>query len=639
VSVKIVEFKLSLSSRQKQLIDDWMGVCNYVWNRSLKLLDWLEYQSKFKALSYYPTPGFPGAYLSQPDHEKAPKYEVLPEVPGFDLAFSNLGVSRLGGKQYALYSDRTIYVNVSLNDYPEIKSGTAHCEDFGNYKVWSGLEKLYPGQFVIETQARKGVVFRLCSVGCWVRDGRNVVFTQSCPIASEYDITKSVAQKRIVQDEYVPDAIKAFFTKSNSQSIPSKFINNLVGKNLLAAWKARFGEKGRPKYKSRKNPIDSLIDTNTAITKDGVLVGSNAKVLPGDKIYFSGETYKAKGLNKRWGNRYVKNLKIVRKASSYYLQLTGDFFEPPRKIKRHEPGQEQVVGIDVNAGCFYATSNGDLVPPKDVTRLQKRLLRLQKKMSRQKLKSQNWQKTKKIIGKLHERIANRRRTLDHYHSTQIVRKYSAIAVEDLKLNNMSRKAKTKVGNDGEYAKNRRKQKSGLTKKFIINNTPGRFIGFLKSKSEVAGRIFKKVRAAGTSQTCNNCGHQEKDNRKGTKFLCLKCGHIDHADTNAAKNIRDRADFFGSYPAWAGDDKPVEHGDPSPATKQEAEQSAPRGNISPSISTSEKSQYLTESAPLTGQASSTISCNNSIKKATRKKRSAQTNDQIQLGLDLWGDGQQ
>ena len=42
----------------------------------------------------------------------------------------------------------------------------------------------------------------------------------------------------------------------------------------------------------------------------------------------------------------------------------------------------------------------------------------------------------------------------------------------------------------------------------------------------------------TSQTCSECGHVDKENRKTqARFLCVSCGFASNADTNAAMNIR------------------------------------------------------------------------------------------------------
>lgn len=45
----------------------------------------------------------------------------------------------------------------------------------------------------------------------------------------------------------------------------------------------------------------------------------------------------------------------------------------------------------------------------------------------------------------------------------------------------------------------------------------------------------------TSQKCSECGYVDKENRHGEVFRCKRCGYTDHADVNAAKNIRER--FF------------------------------------------------------------------------------------------------
>ena len=47
----------------------------------------------------------------------------------------------------------------------------------------------------------------------------------------------------------------------------------------------------------------------------------------------------------------------------------------------------------------------------------------------------------------------------------------------------------------------------------------------------------KVDPKFTSQTCNECGHVSKENRKSQdKFVCTACGHTANADINASKNI-------------------------------------------------------------------------------------------------------
>jgi putative transposase len=65
--------------------------------------------------------------------------------------------------------------------------------------------------------------------------------------------------------------------------------------------------------------------------------------------------------------------------------------------------------------------------------------------------------------------------------------------------------------------------------------------FITYKGILAGVSVVTVDPRNTSRTCNKCGHCEKANRRSqAEFLCVACGHTDHADLNAALNIRARA---------------------------------------------------------------------------------------------------
>jgi len=62
--------------------------------------------------------------------------------------------------------------------------------------------------------------------------------------------------------------------------------------------------------------------------------------------------------------------------------------------------------------------------------------------------------------------------------------------------------------------------------------------FIEYKSRLAGVTVVTVNPRNTSRTCSRCGHCEKANRKSQDaFSCKACGHSEHADLNAARNIR------------------------------------------------------------------------------------------------------
>jgi putative transposase len=65
--------------------------------------------------------------------------------------------------------------------------------------------------------------------------------------------------------------------------------------------------------------------------------------------------------------------------------------------------------------------------------------------------------------------------------------------------------------------------------------------FLEYKLAWSGGSFEAVVPRYTSQKCYACKHTARENRVSqASFACVACGHTDHADVNAAKNIRDTA---------------------------------------------------------------------------------------------------
>ena len=66
---------------------------------------------------------------------------------------------------------------------------------------------------------------------------------------------------------------------------------------------------------------------------------------------------------------------------------------------------------------------------------------------------------------------------------------------------------------------------------------------IENKAQLAGLAIAAVNPAYTSQTCSRCGLRGK--RKRHAFTCPHCGYTEHADVNAAYNIRNRFTAFRS----------------------------------------------------------------------------------------------
>ncbi len=188
----------------------------------------------------------------------------------------------------------------------------------------------------------------------------------------------------------------------------------------------------------------------------------------------------------------------------------------------------EVLGVDMNVRQI-ATSDGDFYHLPDLKKKEARRKRYQRKMARQVKGSNRRKDTKKKLRKVNRKIANIRKNWVHQTTKEISGECGTVAVENLKVKNMTASAKGTVENPGRNVR----QKSGLNRA-ILDTAFGEVRRNLEYK---CGRLIE-VNPAYTSQRCSVCGHTEKENRKTqARFQCVSCGFVSNADTNAATNIR------------------------------------------------------------------------------------------------------
>ena len=185
--------------------------------------------------------------------------------------------------------------------------------------------------------------------------------------------------------------------------------------------------------------------------------------------------------------------------------------------ERLEPTPTQ-VGIDVGLKTFATLSNEEEIGnPRFFRKEEKALARVQRKHSKLAKGTPQRRKHRKVVARVHERIAFRRDNFTHQESRQIVDRFGVICVEDLQVNRM-------VHNH-------------CLAKSIQDASWTGFFDRLSSKAEEAGRTFVKVNPAYTSQDCSRCHHRQAMPLGARVYHCPCCLLAIDRDLNAARNIK------------------------------------------------------------------------------------------------------
>ncbi|ECE5745700.1 transposase [Salmonella enterica subsp. salamae] len=232
--------------------------------------------------------------------------------------------------------------------------------------------------------------------------------------------------------------------------------------------------------------------------------------------------------NSRQVTGVVKNVTVSQSCGKRYISIQTE-----SEVSDPVHPSVSMVGLDAGVAKLATLSDGTVFEPvNSFQKKQKKLATLQRQLSRQVKFSNNWQKQKRKIQRLHSRIANIRRDYLHKVTTTISKNHAMIVIEDLKVSNMSKSAAGTVSQPGRNVR----AKSGLNRS-ILDQGWYEMRRQLEYKQIWRGGQVLAVPPAYTSQRCVCCGHTAKENRPSqSKFECQACGYTANADVNGARNI-------------------------------------------------------------------------------------------------------
>ncbi|NUD03249.1 IS200/IS605 family element transposase accessory protein TnpB [Escherichia coli] len=232
--------------------------------------------------------------------------------------------------------------------------------------------------------------------------------------------------------------------------------------------------------------------------------------------------------NSRQVTGVVKNVTVSQSCGKWYISIQTE-----SEVSTPAHPSASMVGLDAGVAKLATLSDGTVFEPvNSFQKNQKTPARLQRQLSRKVKFSNNWQKQKRKIQRLHSCIANIRRDYLHKVTTTVSKNHAMIVIEDLKVSNMSKSAAGTVSQPGRNVR----AKSGLNRS-ILDQGWYEMRRQLEYKQLWSGGQVLAVPPAYTSQRCACCGHTAKENRLSqSKFRCQVCGYTANADVNGARNI-------------------------------------------------------------------------------------------------------
>jgi putative transposase len=233
----------------------------------------------------------------------------------------------------------------------------------------------------------------------------------------------------------------------------------------------------------------------------------------------------------------VKTLQLKREHRRWYVIVVTDAEVEPL------PPTGRTVGIDVGVARFLTTSDGEVVGnPRFLDAAQQRIAGLQRRKQRTQPGSGNRRRARQALAREWRKVRNQRRDFHHKTARALVDTCDALALETLRVGDMTASAGGTVQQPGTNVAAKR----GLNRS-ILDAGWAHFTSILTAKAASAGRQVVRVNPSYTSVTCHTCGAGCSRPQQDT-VVCPVHGVLD-ADLNGARNIASRAGLgSGQAPA-------------------------------------------------------------------------------------------
>ena len=346
-------------------------------------------------------------------------------------------------------------------------------------------------------------------------------------------INKTIGCCRFIYNHFLDDKIKEYKKTGKSKLaydqiklIPSlskeypwlKEVDSCALRNSLFnledAYKRFFNGSGYPRFKA-KGVHESYKTNNIKSSYKGNHYNSIKLDLKNKKITLPKlKEVKIRGYrNKEVVPGEVKSAVIKKEAGKYYVSVLIE-----EELIRPSFVPTSIIGIDLGIKDLIVTSFNEKIE-NNIKLNTKRIIGLQRGLTRCKRGSKNRYKMKLKIQRLYQKIRNARKHMIHDITNKLIKENDIIVTENLDVRNM--------------------QKNHYVAKGLNENPISEIIRVLKYKANWNNKKLIQIdRYYPSSQICNVCNYQNKKVKDLSirKWECPVCHTKHNRDYNAAVNI-------------------------------------------------------------------------------------------------------
>jgi Transposase and inactivated derivatives len=274
------------------------------------------------------------------------------------------------------------------------------------------------------------------------------------------------------------------------QSIISRAQDNIRG---LSERKKKGYKIGKLKYKSEVQSIPLK------------QFGNTFKILDSKYITVQGLKQKLKviGLKQIPEGADIANGNLIHKNGNYYLSITT-YQEKTKQM----PAVES-VGIDFGLSKQLTLSNGTAI--QYMVPVSPKLRKLARKLSKQKLHSKNWNKTRIKLNKEYEKATNIKEDIKNKVVSHLKTKYGTVCFQDENIKAWQR----------------------IWGRKIMITSIGGIISTLKQKVHTPIEVNRMYPS---TKTCSKCGNIQNITLDERVYVCKKCSNVMDRDYNSSINM-------------------------------------------------------------------------------------------------------